>query len=333
MKVFTVPTGRIFVMDGAKGQLEFLSLADYGKDKNIKANFLGIDRELNGVPSGEPMSLEEKWVITISSQYGCSMNCRFCDVPKVGAGRNASIEDLNRQVMAAIAMAPSCYHTKRLNIHYARMREPTFNPAVLAHAMGLKKLVSPILHADVIHPVVSTMLPRRNEYLPAFISTWGIIKNDTYKGEAGLQFSINSTSDEKRDWMFSGNSLTLEEISGLAKRFLSRPKGRKYTLNFALSDDSEIDAGKLRRLFDPDWFMVKITPIHKTDSCVENEIRTSGGYTRYAPYKKAEQDLLNEGFDVLVFVPSMDEDESLITCGNAVLPGTSPRTEFCMFEF
>lgn len=24
MKVFTVPTGRIFVMDGAKGQLEFL---------------------------------------------------------------------------------------------------------------------------------------------------------------------------------------------------------------------------------------------------------------------------------------------------------------------
>ena len=30
-------------------------------------------------------------------------------------------------------------------------------------------------------------------------------------------------------------------------------------------------------------------------------------------------------FDTLVFVPSRDEDEGLITCGNAVLAGRTPK--------
>ena len=88
MKIIKVPTGKIFVIDGEHGKLECLSLADYGKEKNVKADFLGLTRELNGVPNGKPLPLSKKWVITISSQYGCSMNCRFCCVPQVGPGRN-----------------------------------------------------------------------------------------------------------------------------------------------------------------------------------------------------------------------------------------------------
>ena len=38
-------------MQGEKGLIEFLSIGDYGKEQNIKANFLGIDREINGVPN------------------------------------------------------------------------------------------------------------------------------------------------------------------------------------------------------------------------------------------------------------------------------------------
>jgi hypothetical protein len=38
-----VPTGNILVVDGEKGQLECLSLGDYGKDTNIVADFLGLD--------------------------------------------------------------------------------------------------------------------------------------------------------------------------------------------------------------------------------------------------------------------------------------------------
>lgn len=90
-KKIVVPTGEIYTAIGEKGMLEFLTVGDYGKNANIKADFLGITRDLNGVPNGEPMPLTEKWVITISTQYGCSMGCKFCDVPKVGIGRNATM--------------------------------------------------------------------------------------------------------------------------------------------------------------------------------------------------------------------------------------------------
>lgn len=55
LKEIKVPTGEIYTAKGDKGVLEFLTVADYGKDANIKADFLGITRELNGVPNGKPM--------------------------------------------------------------------------------------------------------------------------------------------------------------------------------------------------------------------------------------------------------------------------------------
>jgi len=326
MKIIKVPTGKIFVIDGEKGQLECLSLGDYGKEQNIKADFLGISRELNGVPNGKVQPLSKKWVITISSQYGCSMNCQFCCVPKVGAGVNATIRDLNRQIVTALA-SESCNETDRLNIHYARMGEPTFNFAVLDHAASLKRFVRNIISAKTVHPVVSTMLPRQNYVLPVFLMRWCNLKNELYDGEAGLQFSINSTSDRQREKMFSGNSLSLSAISKIGEK-LPVPVGRKYALNFALADGYKISAEKLKSLFDPQKFMVKITPMHNTSACIDNNIKTTGGYSYFTPYKAAEEALKAAGFDVLVFVPSLDEDEGLITCGNAILSGTNPRVEY-----
>lgn len=115
-----------------------------------------------------------------------------------------------------------------------------------------------------------------------------------------------------------GNSLDLEEISKIGK-MLDLPKGRKYTLNFAIGDEFEVNAEKLRDLFNPEKFMVKITPIHLTNACKENNIVTSNGYFDYSPYREIENNLKNVGFDVLVFIPSIEEDTSRITCGNAIL--------------
>lgn len=119
-----VPTGNIVVGQGSKGPLEFLSIADYGKDVNLNQDKPVVD----GTPL---LPLEEKWVITISTQYGCSMGCTFCDVPKVGPGINATYEDLRDQVLGGLALYPEITSTKRLNVHFARMGEPTWNPAVL----------------------------------------------------------------------------------------------------------------------------------------------------------------------------------------------------------
>lgn len=331
-KIVKVPTGEIYVAKGEKGLLEFLTVGDYGKDANIKADFLGITRELNGVPNGKPMPLTEKWVITISTQYGCSMGCKFCDVPKVGAGRNATRNDLENQILTAIRQHPEVKHTKRLNIHFARMGEPTWNENVIKTALYLKETVSEYLGDSLIHPVVSTMLPKANKKLLRFLDLWCSVKNNRYNGDAGLQFSINSTDDKQREYLFSGNSLLLDKIAEIG-RYLPMPKGRKYALNFALADNSIIDGKRLRELFNPDKFMCKITPLHRTTSCEQNGIATTGGYELFTPYKAVEEDLKANGFDVIVFVPSYDEDNGLITCGNAILSGKLPTSEYEITEF
>lgn len=317
-----VPTGNICIWKGDNGLLEFLSIGDYGKEKNIKADFLGLKKEINGVPNGDIIPLTEKWVITISTQYGCSIDCKFCDVPKVGPGKNATLKDLQKQILAGIQLHPEIKTTKRLNVHFARMGEPTFNPSVLDCAKWLKEHIDPEYKC---HPVVSTMMPKNNIWLKTFIHNWMRIKNRIYLGEAGLQLSINSTNEDERKVMFNNNACSLFEIYKIMEGVV--PTGRKITLNFALAD-YEIDSNILLRYFDPSDYICKITPMHKTTSCIENSLETKNGYNNYYPYKEVEERLKKAGYDVIVFVPSNDEDDSLITCGNAILSGSIPKCDY-----
>jgi len=320
MKTYTVPTGHILVVKGEHGDLECLSLADYGKEKNVKADFMGITRKIEGVPHGTLMPLEKKWVITISSQYGCSMWCTFCDAWKVPNHRNATFIDLVMQVQAAMSMHPDITHTERLNLHYARMGEPTMNrDNVLASAYYMAGVFKNI----GFHPVVSTMCPTTDLW-PHFMRDWLLLKRNL-GGNAGLQLSINTTSEKHRRIMFNEHARSLHNISYHFKDITNLVTGRKIALNFALTD-APIDANLLARLFDPKHFMCKITPMHATKSCADNKIETANGYISYHPYADVEDRLKAAGFDVIVFIPSVEEDESRITCGNAILSGTLPKT-------
>ncbi len=323
-QLIKVPTGEIMILDGAHGKLECLSLGDYGKEKNIKADFLGLDREIDGVPHGPMMPLERKWVITISSQYGCSMGCPYCDVSTVGPGINATLKDLIDQVLECIHLHPEVKYTERLNIHFARMGEPTYNPNVLDAARWFYDHLrtddegKEIRH---IHPVVSTMMPEKNQWLKVFIHTWMRIKNRLYGGEAGLQISINSTDTHQRAFLFGGNALPLRKIADIMDGV--HVLGRKIALNFALFEGAKIDPDVLLDYFDPESYMVKITPMHKTSNAISNRLETPDGYSSYHSYKEVEASLKSAGFDVIVFVPSEEEDESRITCGNAILARNS----------
>ena len=315
MEIVKTHTGKIYY--DTERRLEFLTVGDYGKENNIKADFLGLTKEIYGVKNSE-VDLSKKWVATISTQKGCPMKCKFCDVHKYGFYGNATIDDLQYQI-ETILQNEKVEHTERFNVHYARMGEPTFNSKVLDFtAILLNQIVGRYITADTIHPVISTMLPKQNKHLTEFVKNWCYIKNTLRNGEGGLQFSINSTNDEQRNYQFEDRSLPLKEISVLADK-LSMPKGRKYTLNFAVTKDTILDAKVLTALFDKDKFIVKITPIHETKSAVENQFDVGDTYTDYNVYRKFEEPLLSEGWDVIVFVPSKEEDSDRITCGNALI--------------
>ena len=328
---YPLPTGYLFTGDYERGQLETLSIGDYGKAYNIKADFLGYKDEIHGVPNVPTMPLSEKWVITVSTQYGCPQKCTFCDVPNIPFKGNASFDDLKSQFYNALSLFPTVNYTDRLNLHFARMGEPILNKHVYEFARWMvdrKALMQSEtgVRIEVLHPVLTTSLPRRFKGLGDRILEWCDIKNEVYRGQAGFQFSLNSTDEGQRRAMFQNESISLDEFSEIAKD-MPAPISRKYCLNFAYSTDFVIDADYLLRLFDPDKFMCKITPIHNNASSMAAGIKTIGGYESWEPYRKPEEALKAAGFDTLVFVPSTDEEHGLVTCGNLVLGGGKVTSE------
>ena len=297
--------------------LEYLFVGDYGKENNIKADFLGYDKRIEKVEH-KPVDIREKLVVTVSSQKGCPMHCNFCDCPKLGFKGNASLPELMMEITSGIALS-GIRHGERLNVHYARMGEPTFNQNVIASAKQIAHMLADPdsdIHFNTYHPVISTMMPKANNNLKEFLHKW-VKTGFEYGGEDGfsLQFSINTLNEEQRNEMFRGCSLSLTEIGGIID-WLPMPKKRKYTLNFAVTSKSNLDVDLMNKYFDKEKCIVKITPIHETVEAV-NE-----GYeivTDFDVYEKFEQPLVKDGWDVIVFVPSKEEDTDRITCGNSLI--------------
>ena len=297
--------------------LEYLYVGDYGKENNIKASFLGYDKRIDEVKHHD-VDITDKLVVTVSSQKGCPMNCNFCDCPKLGFKGNATLPELVTEIMSGVALS-GIKHGKRLNVHYARMGEPTFNPNVITSAEYIAKMLADEnsdVTFDEYHPVVSTMMPKTNKNLKEFLYKW-VETGFVYGGEDGfgLQFSINTLDEDDRNAMFRNRSMSLQEISDVIRE-LPMPKKRKYTLNFAVTSKSNLDVDLMNKYFDKEKCIVKITPIHETVEAVDE------GYEivkDFDVYEKFEQPLVDDGWDVIVFVPSKEEDADRITCGNSLI--------------
>ena len=297
--------------------LEYLYVGDYGKENNIKASFLGYDKRIDEVKHHD-VDITDKLVVTVSSQKGCPMNCNFCDCPKLGFKGNATLPELVTEIMSGVALS-GIKHGKRLNVHYARMGEPTFNPNVITSAEYIAKMLgdeNSDVTFDEYHPVVSTMMPKTNKNLKEFLHKW-VETGFVYGGEDGfgLQFSINTLDEDDRNAMFRNRSMSLQEISEVIRE-LPMPKKRKYTLNFAVTSKSNLDVDLMNKYFDKEKCIMKITPIHETVEAVDE------GYEivkDFDVYEKFEQPLVDDGWDVIVFVPSKEEDADRITCGNSLI--------------
>lgn len=314
-KITETHTGKI--VTDTDLNLEYLYVGDYGKENNIKASFLGYDKRIDRVEH-KPVDITDKLVVTVSSQKGCPMDCNFCDCPKLGFKGNATLPELITEIMSGVALSGIKYG-QRLNVHYARMGEPTFNPNVITSAEFIAQMLMND-HSDVTfdtyHPVVSTMMPKANKNLKEFLHKW-VETGFAYGGEDGfgLQFSINTLDENDRNEMFRNRSLSLQEISDIIKE-LPMPKKRKYTLNFAVTSKSNLDVALMNKYFDKEKCIVKMTPIHETVEAVDE------GYEivhDFDVYEQFEQPLVNDGWDVIVFVPSKEEDEDRITCGNSLI--------------
>ena len=254
---------------------------------------------------------EEKWVITVSTQFGCPVKCLMCDAGGFYRG-NLTADEILSEIDAIVRKrAPSgVIGSGKFKIHFARMGEPALNPAVLE---VLGRLPS-CYRAPGLIACIPTIAP-------ASASGWFEellrIKRPHYMdGHFQLQFSINSTDEDARDGMMPVAKWSLHEIADYGARWYSRGD-RRVVLNFALAEGIEVDPRAIARHFSPQIFMIKLTPVNPTKTALRSGFRTvlSGA----APDRAAGLvgELEGRGFGCVVSIGDDREIAIGSNCGQA----------------
>ena len=319
LRIFERSTGTIYVDE--KRRLEFVSYPSKALEYRVKSDAMNFTYE-NTRKRIRP-SYESAWRVMLSNQKGCPMKCTFCDCPGFGYYGNATIEDLTYQIETIVNNNGST-HTNLFEVDFMRMGEPTLNPAINEFIeFHLRDCIGRKVDADVIYPSISTMMPR-NGNVKSCLQEYCRIKNEVYAGNASLQISINTTDETLRKKMFRNCSMSLDNISEIAKT-LPIPKGRKYALNFAITKDSVIDASLIDKLFDKRKFLIKMTPIHQTFNALDNGFNVTTEYQSFEVFERFEKEFTQLGWDVMAFLDSQEEDNDALTCGNLLLSNITEK--------
>ncbi len=256
-----------------------------------------------------PFTREEKWVLVISTLYGCPVDCLFCDAGGNYKGR-ISYDDLLFQVDYLIReFYPDLNVTcKKFKIQFARMGEPSFNPNVLQLLEDLPQLYN----IPGFIPSLSTIAPRGTN---SFFNRLLEIKKSKYPLTFQLQFSIHSTDKSQRTQFIPVHKWEFNEMARYGKRFFD-PGGKKITLNFALSTVSIIDPDVLIRYFDPELFIIKLTPLNPTFKASGNKLHSL--ITPENSHYEIIEQLEEKGYNVILSIGEWEENQIGSNCGQYV---------------
>ncbi len=252
---------------------------------------------------------EKKWVLTLSTLYGCPIGCKLCDAGGHYQGK-LSAKDLFSQVDYLIGrhFENGKVPVQKFKVQFARMGEPALNPNVLEVLQEL-----PVRYdAPGLLPSLSTIAPEGTD---KFFERLLQLKNSIYKANFQLQFSIHTTEREKRDWLVPAKKWSFEKIAEYGEEFFNGG-GRKITLNFALADGMPVCPEVLLHHFAPTKFLLKITPVNPTHQASRNQL------TSYvAPDRKKYEtiEILKEaGYQVVLSIGERAENFIGSNCGQHV---------------
>lgn len=255
---------------------------------------------------------KNKWLLTVSTQKGCTFNCKFCDVAPLSFNGNLTKEEILYQVELLLKNSRYVNKSNKVKIGFARMGEPAMN-------------LDNVLNAIIELPYISEDLGRDFKWLPCFNSILPNLYNDTidrivevkekyYNGFLHFQISCNSTDENTRKVLFSGaNVVSIEDI--ISKINNINITNRTVTLNFIVMDNIEVSIEKLKKMnLNGNKFSVKLIPLNNTYNASENKLKTYANYSNYDKLLSLKQDFEKEGIPVVVDAIAKCEEAGLC-CG------------------
>jgi 23S rRNA (adenine2503-C2)-methyltransferase len=256
-----------------------------------------------------PVPQSEKWVLIISTSFGCPIHCKMCDAGGHFKGYLSSDQMIAQVDHMVRARYPSRHvPVPKFKIQFARMGEPALNPEVPTTIEALKS----ICDAPGLMPCVSTIAPKRSGQ---FFDQLLDLKCRLYQnGNFQLQFSIHTTVPDLRDTLMPTKKWDLDEMSRYGERFV-KPGDRKIALNFAAVEDLPIDHKILRDTFDPALFLIKLTPLNPTDSVRTNGLRSFVDTAGPQELRELVSSHEESGFEVILSVGEREENLIGTNCG------------------
>jgi 23S rRNA (adenine2503-C2)-methyltransferase len=286
---------------------------------------LGEGRLVEFVESVQPpVPREEKWVLLVSTLYGCPVGCAMCDAGGYYHGK-VSKEDIFAQVdfLVRKRYPDGNIPARQFKIQFARMGEPAFNMDVLDVIEELPERY----HAPGFMPSISTIAPSGTE---RFFERLLAIKQEKYAGgRFQFQFSIHTTDEQERDRMMPVKKWDFGRMAAYGERFY-QPGDRKITLNFALAQGMPVDPQVLLRYFDPAMFLVKITPLNPTYRAREHGLASHIDPHNGGDDSEIVQALQAAGYQVIVSIGEREENYIGSNCGQYIrkhLEGAAPLQE------
>ena len=259
-----------------------------------------------------PRTREEKWVLMISTLFGCPISCQMCDAGGHYRGKLTESEMYAQIDYLINQRYPDGFvPSKQLKIQFARMGEPAINPEVL----DLLETLPEKLNAPGLLPSVSSIAPHGTD---DFFERLTDIKNRIYPGgKFQFQFSIHTTDQQLRDELIPVKKWDFQKIATFGERYF-KPGDRKITLNFALAKQSPIQSDVLLKHFNPDRFLIKITPLNPTYQAESTGLKSYiDPETRSENYPILDE-LRDAGYQVILSIGEQEENRIGSNCGQYV---------------
>jgi 23S rRNA (adenine2503-C2)-methyltransferase len=183
---------------------------------------------------------EERLTACVSSQIGCSLNCKFCATGYLEKKRNLNFDEIYDEVVLINQQALNMYGKKLTNIVFMGMGEPLLN------YKNVLKSIERISAPDGL-----AMSPRR-----ITVSTAGIAKQIRQLGDNQVKFklalSLHAANDKKRNEIMPINESN--DIKSLieALNYFYKLTKNEITLEYILFDqfnDSFEDAAELVKVY------------------------------------------------------------------------------------